>query len=94
MELNLEPKEGFLNRHIHKLPDNKEVIIRLIDNDGNMYVCGWLPKKLNEFQEQILGYLGTARVINGYYKGIGFNLFEQNNSEFVYYQLLDFTPIV
>jgi hypothetical protein len=85
---NLENREGYKNRHVHGLPDKAtEMKIVTKDVDGeNIYFCEWFPAdKHNQHHE---GFLGTARVISGQYKGIGFHAWEQNNSEFVYYQLV------
>ena len=34
------------------------------------------------------GYLGTAKVIEGRYTGIGFHAWEQNDSEFIFHKKL------
>jgi len=34
------------------------------------------------------GYLGTVKVIEGRYVGIGFHAWEQNNSEFIWYAVV------
>ena len=46
-------------------------------------------KNTSDFISDIpgVGYLGTARVISGKHKDIGFHAWEQNDYEFVYYSL-------
>ncbi len=82
---NLEQREGFKNRHTDPLPD-KIIIIKVILNEGDrdICLCEWEPPRKNIRYHT--GYLGTARKISGDHKGIGFNVWEQNNSEFIYYQ--------
>ena len=77
--------EGFVNRHTNKLPD-KITTMRVVkkDFDGeHIYLCEWKPSHSKEND----GYLGTAKVIEGIYTGIGFHAWEQNNSEFVWYAI-------
>ena len=89
---NLEQKEGFINRHINGLPNKittMEVVIKDI-NGEHIYLCKWKPFKKYQYSKENMpddGYLGTAKVIKGTYKGIGFHAWEQNNSEFVWYKI-------
>ena len=79
-------KEGFVNRHTHGLPD-KITTLRIVDGE-NVYLCEWKPFDKNHYSKENMpaeGYLGTAEVIEGGFKGIGFHAWEQNNSEFVWY---------
>lgn len=83
-------REGYLNRHTDPLP-NENAIIEIVHNDvdgEHIYICEWEPFDINKYKGLMKpdkGYLGTAKVIIGEYKGIGFNVWEQNDSEFVYY---------
>ena len=79
-------KEGFVNRHTNGLPD-KITTMRVVtkDVDGeHIYLCEWKP---SQYSKENDGYLGTAKVIEGRYTGIGFHAWEQNNSEFVWYAI-------
>lgn len=91
--MNLEERTGFINRHIHRLP--KEIVtMRIVTNDisgEHIDLCEWFPfnnksKYLENISEK--GFLGTARIIEGKSKGIGFHAYKQNDSEFVYYQIV------
>lgn len=90
---NTEQRYGFLNRYLTKLPDHK-CNIKVIVKDYNceyIHLCEWKPFDKSQYTGSKLpskGYLGTATVIEGKYIGIGFHAWEQNNSEFVYYQLV------
>lgn len=89
---NLEQREGFVNRHTSGLPDKKcTMTVCTEDVSGkHNYLCEWTPFDKSQYNEVNMpseGYLGTAEVIEGEYKGIGFHAWMQNNSEFVYYQL-------
>jgi hypothetical protein len=91
---NLEKRNGFKNRHIDGLPTEK-VIMKVIINDidgENIILCAWQP--LHKENIPSSGYLGTAKVIDGYGIGfhaweLGFHAWEQNNSEFVYYSIIN-----
>jgi len=87
---NLQQRDGFVNRHTNSLP--KEMCIMKVvtkDVDGeHIHLCEWKPFDKNQYMKIDLpceGYLGTAKVIQGRYTGIGFHAWEQNNSEFVWY---------
>lgn len=94
---NLEVREGYLNRHIDGLPGvmcNMEVIVRDVDGE-HVHVCRWEPYDRSKelvttisYNKPAEGYLGCVRVIEGRFEGIGFNVWAQNNSEFVYYKVL------
>lgn len=93
---NLEPREGFKNRHIESLPDYNcviEIVHKDIDGE-HIYKCNWKPFNKNDYQEHLMpdvGYLGTATVIEGPFTGIGFHAWEQNDSEFVYCKVISDT---
>jgi len=88
---NLNIKKGYKNRHLDGLPEEKE-IVWVITMDGDEEVemlCQWYPYNKDEYVKGFapdVGYLGTMRVIQEEYNGIGFNAWEQNNSEFIYYK--------
>lgn len=92
---NLEKREGFLNRHVVGLPKQKAVIkIVTKDIDGeHIDLCEWSPFDPNNYKGATLpgkDFLGTAKVIEGKFPGIGigFHAWECNNSEFIYYSLI------
>lgn len=93
MEKTKISKIGYLNRKCKGLP-KEEVMICIImeDIDGeHTYNCSWHPFNESEYNENNMpaeGYLGTARVVSGKYKGIGFHAWKQNNQEFIYYKIL------
>lgn len=90
---NLEQREGFVNRHTNGLPKEKcamKVVIKYVDGE-DIFLCEWNPFDKSQYTETNMhakGYLGTVEVIEGRYKGIGFNAWEQNNSEFVWYAVV------
>jgi hypothetical protein len=90
---NLEQREGFVNRHTNKLPD-KITTMRVVtkDVDGeHIYLCEWKPFDKSQYLKENMsadGYLGTLKVIEGRYTGIGFHAWEQNNSEFIWYAVV------
>lgn len=82
------------NRHEYPLPKEKcKIYVKKEDFDGKkVYLCEWHPfdeKNYTEANMPSKGYLGYAKVIEGRSKGIGFNVWEQNDSEFVEYQILN-----
>lgn len=92
-ERNLEPLEGFKNRHIDGLPTEEcHMLIVVDDSSGRAtHLCEWKPRDSKDTADD--GYLGTAyRLSNGKTGFIGFNVWESNNHEFVYYQKLDLAP--
>jgi hypothetical protein len=90
---NLEQREGFVNRHTNGLPKEKcamKVITKDVDGE-HIYLCEWKPFDKNQYSKENMpddGYLGTVKVIQGRYTGIGFHAWEQNNSEFVWYSVV------
>ena len=83
---------AYLNRKEHPLPTERS-LIRILkeDTDGwHEHVCEWKPHHPSMWPharpKPAEGYLGTAKVI-GKWEGIGFHAWEQNDSEFVYYEL-------
>lgn len=91
---NLEKKDNFKNRHIDGLPTEK-VNMKVVTNDvdgEHIMLCEWKPFNKDEYSKTNMpadGYLGTARVIQKQLYGIGFHAWEQNNSEFVYYSIVN-----
>lgn len=89
---NLEPRQGFKNRHTDGLPDTVCLIwIIKKDSEGeHIYLCEWEPFDKSQYTEINMpsnGYLGTATIMTGRYHGTGFHAWEQNNSQFIYYQI-------
>jgi hypothetical protein len=87
MEKDLSSIPGFMNRHINQLPSEKcimKVVFKDTDCD-HIHICEWLPNnRLNTHE----GYLGSAKVIESEFHGICFNAWEQNNSDFVHYVVI------
>ena len=87
-------REGWYNRHLTALP-NKECVINIIhkDIDGeHEHLCEWKPFNKSEYTSANMpgeGYLGTATVIKPPFEGIGFHAWEQNNSQFIYYKIIE-----
>lgn len=99
MNKTLTELEGFRNRHLNPLPTEK-CTISILKNDfekigrvQKIYNCKWYPYKKENYEhlhsdlQPSEGYLGTA-VINTVH-GIGFHAWEQNDSEFIYYQIIE-----
>ncbi len=85
MGKNLTTREGFLNRNVDGLPE-KKCIVNAVTNDvdgEHVLICEWEPKQVSA-----TGLLGTLRLLEGPHKGIGFHAWAQNNSEFIYYQII------
>jgi hypothetical protein len=92
-KLRLEPRKGFMNRHVSGLPYQEATItIAATDVDGeHMYTCKWFPFDKGSYTKDNMptdGYLGTARVIVGPYTGIGFHAWRQSDNEFTYYKII------
>lgn len=82
----------WLNRKEAPLP--KESCIMWVKFDKHVQLCRWYPFDINNYYADTMpaeGYIGTARVIDGQYVGIGYHVWKQNDSEFLEYQLID-TP--
>lgn len=80
-------KSTYTNRLITPIPA-KPLCIKIIikDADGETaYICEWIPT--NSTNNNNL--LGTAKVIYGRSKGIGFNVWNVNESEFIYYKIIE-----
>lgn len=102
MTKNLNTKAGFKNRHLEPLPD-KPAVIEIVFTETNqekIALCNWNPFHLEEWKKGFTippdkspapGFIGTAEVIQGTYPGIGFHAWEQNNSEFVFYNIVSIT---
>jgi hypothetical protein len=90
---NLEEREGFINRHTNGLPKEKcvmRVVVKDVDREY-IHLCQWEPFDKSKHTKNNMpseGYLGTVKVIEGKYTGIGFHAWEQNNSEFVFYTVV------
>jgi hypothetical protein len=91
---NLEKRNGFKNRHTDGLPTEK-VNMKVITNQADVehiMLCKWKPFNKNEYTSKNMpsdGYLGTVKVIEENFNGIGYHAWEQNNSEFVYYSVVN-----
>lgn len=79
---NTTPLEGYKNRHVDGLPE-VEQSIQIIQSEG-VFNGIWNPYDPHNYGEQKpIGLLGTFRA-----GGIGWNAWEQNDSEFVYYKII------
>ena len=99
----LREREGFKNRHTEPLPD-KACEVNIIHKDFNgetIFHCQWTPVDWSKYTGKTMnsgntywidmpgeGYLGSVKVIEGKYKGIGFNAWGQTNGEFIYYKVI------
>lgn len=83
----------YKNRLTDGLPDQPcDIRIIKTDVDGDhTYLCRWQPFDPTKYTESTMpaqGYLGTAKVISGPHKGIGFHAWAQNHYEFIYYEVI------
>jgi len=91
---NLSHREGFLNRHITELP-TKKCVMKVVTNDidgEHIDLCEWEPFDIGKYNGKTLpaeGYIGTVSVIEGRYIGIGFHAWQQNDSEFIWYSIVE-----
>ncbi len=88
----MELKDNFKSRLIYPLPNKRTSIEVYMEYEDKYYFCDWNPydeKKYDKGYKPGEGYLGTARITKGKLKGIGFHAWHQNNSEFIYYRILD-----
>lgn len=94
MENLMKLTEGFVDRHVIALP-NKVCNIKVLtkDFDGyHIFLCKWIPFDKSKYSEIDMppdSYLGTATVIEGQYAGIGFHAWIPNDSEFVWYKVIE-----
>lgn len=85
-------ERGYISRKATPMPDYvcPIYVLKKSENKWEEYLCEWVPTQaLKAPEEASEGYLGTASVISGQFKGIGFHAWEQNNSEFIYYRLVE-----
>ena len=80
-----------LNRKETPLP-TEPCTIR-IKQGAHTFLCAWNPYKKENYPNPHIfhpakGYLGTASVIEKHFKGIGFHAWEQNEYEFIYYEII------
>ena len=88
---NLEKRKGFLNRHTDPLPITK-CVIRVVINDSTgerTDLCEWEPTERSKRHTTSTGYLGTAIIIAGENKGLGYCVWQQNDSEFIWYNVVE-----
>ena len=91
---NLEPREGYKNRHVDGMPDYgcDMYIVHKDTFEEMIFLCAWRPYDPNNYpvdDQPSKGYLGSCKVISGNLRGIGFNAWEQNDHEFIYYKIAD-----
>ena len=86
--------DNFVSRNHVPLPLEEckiKAIVYDYKGDATIYTCLWKPFNPSNYPPNRMpskGYLGTASVIEGDATGIGFHCWEQNNSEFLYYSLI------
>lgn len=89
--MDLNKRKNYCNRHIDGLPEDKTIIRVLVDDPDEVeYLCIWNafnPDDYKEGQMPDKGYLGTARTI-ALDHNIGFNVWEHNDYEFIYYSIV------
>jgi hypothetical protein len=90
---NLNKRLGYKNRHLDDLPEDKAIVYVIINDAGEdeerIMLCQWFAYNREDYVGRLtpdVGYLGHMIVVEEEYNGIGFNAWEQTNSEFVYYQ--------
>jgi len=92
---NLEKREGYLNRHLNPLPVDNIYPIEFISNNlegEHIYKGLWYPALADKYDEEnkpiknYLGYVKTKEPHNSC--DISFYVWEQNDSQFVYYKIL------
>jgi hypothetical protein len=81
-EIFAEEIKGFINRKYNSLP-NEACIIQILQNE-TIFLCSYLPHLYNTPPTLI----GQATVVEGKHKGIGFNVWNNNDSEFIYYKII------
>ncbi|MGK0174063.1 MAG: hypothetical protein ACI9AT_000426 [Ulvibacter sp.] len=92
-EKNLTIREGWDNRHNDGLPQSV-VNMKIINIDytgETIFLCEWTPFNADDYPRYKMpseGFLGSAKVISGDQKGSGFNVWKQNDSEFIYYKVV------
>jgi len=90
---NLIKRKNFKNRHLDGLPTEKvnmKVVVNDVDGEHIM-LCEWKPVNKNDYSFDNMPdnrYLGTAKVIEEKYNGIGFNAWKHNDKAFVYYSVI------
>lgn len=81
-EIFAEEIKGFVNRKYNPLPTEK-CVMQVIQDD-TIFLCSYEPNK----DKNIPTLIGSATVIEGKHKGIGFNVCDSNDSEFIYYKII------
>ena len=84
---------GYKNRHLTPMPDFacNIMIIKECTEGSRQVLCMWKPYKKERYprdDQPREGYLGTAKPIGTDNKGYGFNAWKQNDSEFIYYKII------
>ena len=86
--------EGYKNRHISPIPDKEcfiEALISYHDTDIIVY-CKWQPLDKSRYNKNTMppeGYLGTAKVVRGLMLSSEYHVWEQNNRDFIYYNIIE-----
>ena len=90
---NYNKRDGFKNRHLDGLAEDGAIVRVVIPNNGDeeIMLCEWESYNKEDYHESFKpdnGYLGHLRVVQKKHEGIGFNCWEQSNSEFIYYKIV------
>lgn len=98
-QINLAPRMGWINRHLDGMPKETCRIKIQTTDAGKIHMpkCTWKPFCKEEWTEKRMpasGYLGTAWEKTLFSDGsgefeIGYHAWENHNSEFVYYQIIE-----
>ena len=99
---NTNSLEGWKNRHTEALPTEPcHIKIRILQPEAEGYevaVCRWVPCSTDQLMKPHKGFLGTAygapiTPVTKYWtlwakSTVGYRVWEQNDNEFVYYQVI------
>ncbi len=93
MEKDLKARKGMKNRHTDGMPSiitNMMVVVE--DADGErIHLCEWKPYNEEAYAGRLKpheGYLGTAKVVGEPYNGVEFDVWQQNNNQFIWYSVV------
>lgn len=86
--------EGYKNRHTSPIPNRECYISALIPyHDENKLVeCKWIPFDKSKYNKNTMppeGYQGTAKVISGLMVSSEYHVWQQNNRDFIYYNIIE-----
>ena len=88
-------EDKFVNRKTEPLPTEECNIKAMVyDESGEaiIHICVWKPFISEDYPSNrmpSLGYLGTAKVLEGEFEGLGFHCWCHMDSDFLYYSLIE-----